>query len=147
MERTEHFLFLSSKDSLSSHPANKPHDFTVALPYRVRLEGGDWSCALLQGSFCMTTPGATCKILVFLCDLVQQSYIRDKFLPVLDMAHQEKKKRTPNQLFEIANPLYHPITRNYIDSIRVWIKDEGTLEACTDLKEPVRCILHLKKQS
>ena len=147
MDKSAHFFFLSSNDSLKTYPTNKPHDFTVISPSRLRLEGADWTCALLQGSFCLTTPGPTCKVIIFLSDIVQESYIRDKSLPVLDMAHQVKKRRMPNELFEISNPLYHPITRNYIDSIRIWIKDEATLQECTELKEPVRCILHLKKLS
>ena len=146
MDKTEHFLFLSSNDNLLNYPSNKPHDFTVSFPSRITLEA-DWTCALLQGSFCFTTPGGSCKVIIFFSDIVEESYIRDQSLPVLDMAHQIKKRRTPNQLFEIANPLYHPITRNYIDSIRIWIKDERTMKDCTELKEPVRCILHLKKLS
>ena len=147
MERTEHFLFLSSEDSSKTYVSNKPYDFQVAFPSRLRLEGEGWTCALLQGSFSYQKPIEPGRIIIFFCDLVQESYIRDEFLPVLDMTHQIKKRRVPNQLFEIANPLYHPITRNYIDSVRIWIKEEQTLQECTELREPVRCILHLKKLS
>ena len=101
MEKTEHFLFLSSNDSLKTYTTNKPYDFTVSLPSRLRLEGGGWLCALIQGSFCMTTPDSSCKVIIFMCDLVQQSYIRDQFLPVLDIAHQVKKKNSKSAVRNI----------------------------------------------
>ncbi len=147
MDKTEHYVFLSSNDSSGTNTANTPFDFTVSLPTRIILEGGPWSCALLQASFKDSSPEQGCGMMIFLCDLVEESYIRDHSLPVLDIAYDLRRRKKISQVIEIANPLYHPITRKYIDSIRVWIKDELTLSDCTDLVEPVRCILHLKKLS
>ena len=148
MDKSEHFLFLSSNDSSAINSANKPFDFTVSLPSRIRLEGDTWSCALLQASFVDESPQQGCGIVVFLCDLVEESYIRNHFLPVLDVTYDVNTVTNKlNQVLEIANPLYHRITRKYIDSIRVWIKDELSLQHCIDIVEPVRCILHLKRHS
>ena len=149
MDKSEHFVFLSSNDSSGIYTGNKPYDFTVSLPSRLRLEGETWSCALLQASFVDSSREVGCGVLIFLSDLVEESYIRNHFLPVLDVTYDvsSSRRKIVNQVMEIANPLYHRITRKYIDSIRVWIKDELSLKECTDIVEPVRCILHFKRHS
>ena len=54
MDLEEYFFFLSSDDSKDLYSTNKPYDFTVVLPARIRLDSSKWRCALLQGVFSPT---------------------------------------------------------------------------------------------
>ncbi len=138
----EYYLFLSSDDSKETYPTNKPCDFTVILPRRIALTEGDWCCALLQTTFATKKIGY--KPLLFLCDIVQESYVSEGFSPVLNLLHHTAVSEAM-QIFQIANPLYHPVCRDYVDSVHISIKEEAGPQYCTDLEQPLRCLLHIKR--
>ena len=82
MDKTEYYLYLSSKDSLGVFPQNKAEDFTVKLPATLTLKG-TWKCALTEVSF-VTQFAEIRPRDVFICsDLVEESYGADTFRPVL----------------------------------------------------------------
>lgn len=138
----EYYLFLSSDDSKETYPSNSPCDFTVILPRRITLTDGDWHCALLETTFSSKKTGY--RPLLFLCDIVRESYVSGGFSPVLNILHHTYTSEAV-QIYEMTNPLYHPICRNYVDSLHISIKEDDGLQQCTDLEGPLRCLLHIKR--
>ena len=77
----ELYLYLYCGDSLSTHVKNEAGDFVVDLPKTYLLERR-WKCALTELSLQPQKERRTERI--YLCsDLVQDSYLKNTFLPVL----------------------------------------------------------------
>ena len=74
----EHYLFLSSQDSLQYHKSNHWSDFTVELNQDLFLEGRQ-EVALLDLTCDVKTP----RHVTLCCDLSSPSWIKDQFAPML----------------------------------------------------------------
>jgi hypothetical protein len=77
----EFYLYLYCGESLSTHVNNHAGDFVVDLPKTYLLEGR-WECALTELTLHLQTERRTERL--YLCsDLVQDSYLKNTFLPIL----------------------------------------------------------------
>jgi len=124
------YLFLSSSDSLDSHPDNNAWNFTVDLNECIQLKG-DWECALMDIQY-----GGDCGELYIYCDLSMPSYALGKFLPLLRIVKKP--------LSYVVNPYFMPVSHNYISHIRVYITNkQGTKPSFTPKK--LRCTLQLRQ--
>ena len=132
----EHYLFLSSKDSLNYHKSNHSADFTVELNHDLLLEG-QWKIALLD---------FTCDVkqsdhVTVCCDLCSPSWINDRYMPVLRTFYVTEGLLTTNFAF----PYYINTHSSTVKRVRLYMLSEtDSLPSFTD--EPLRCTLHLKQQ-
>lgn len=132
----EHYLYLSSQDSLYIHQNNKSADFTIDLPKTLHLKG-DWELALINVQ-CNISRKAPFYVL---CNVVDQSYVRNTQLPILE--HLYPAKIGPQQL-SIASPSYHRIACPSIQHLRIYIKD-SQLQPASFLSETFMCTLRLRQ--
>ena len=132
----EHYLFLSSRDSLQYHKSNHWSDFTVELNQDLFLEGR-WEVALLD---------VTCDVKIshhvtLCCDLSSQSWIMDRFAPVLRSFYATEGHFTIN--FPV--PYYIRSHACTVKRMRVYmLGDAASLGSFTD--QPLMCTLHLKQR-
>ena len=85
----EFYLYLYCGDSLSTHVNNHAGDFVVDLPKTYLLEGR-WDCALTELTLHPQTKQRAKRL--YLCsDLVQDSYLKNTFLPVLRSVDQTQE--------------------------------------------------------
>lgn len=132
----EHYLFLSSKDSLSYHKSNTSADFTVELNQDLFLEGR-WKIGLLD----LTCEVKTSGYVTFCCDLCSTSWINDGYLPVLRSFYASKGIFTSNFAF----PYYIDCQTSFVKRLRLYILCEtGSLTPFEDF--PLSCTLHIKRQ-
>ena len=93
--RQEYFIFLKSSDSLKYYPSNMPHYFTVELPETIYLDGDDvWYCTLRNFTCELSVP----KALYVYCDLVQQSFVLDRKLPIIQYIPKNKDGQCDREL-------------------------------------------------
>ncbi len=124
------YLHLSSNDSKSTHPDNKPFEFTVNLPRNLILNGA-WEIALTEIYF-QGKSGS--KNLYIFTDICESSYVADTFLPLLRIV----KRSGPLDI-----PYYIKLSQDFVSELKVYIRTDG-------LKEPsfligtLRCTLHLR---
>ena len=128
-------MFISSCDSLQFFPDNKPNDFTIRLPDELHLEG-EWTCTL-RNLKCVTTLDT--DLYVF-CDVVEESYVRNRKLPILQYIPGEQGKMVGN--FE--SDLCAKLSRKDITTIRIYIRDFHLREAPL-AGERTTCTLHFLK--
>ena len=136
MNVMEHFLFLSSNDSLNYHKSNHWADFTIELNHDVRLEG-HWKVALLDFTCDVKASG---KVTVC-CDLCSPSWINDRYEPVLRSFYAQEGYFTINFPF----PYYFQSHACAVKRVRVYILTDTTSSA-SFTNRPLQCTLHLKKQ-
>ena len=131
------FLFLSSNDSLEYYPDNKPACFSVKLPETMYLNGGGgmWMCALRDFQ-CRTSVVAD---LYLFCDMVEDSYVRNRKLPILQHIPRDFTTRQIVQTYDSS--IHFPVTRQEINIITIHIKDEH-LEFAPLVDQPSTCTLH-----
>ena len=134
----EFYLFLSSDDSKEYFPDNAPSMFTVKLPQTLELKEGNWFCILLELSCKLKTPA---DLYVF-CDGVQDSYVRDRKLPVL----QHLPKTKDNLVKERFGPTVAlPVSRHVFNTLTVYIKG-ADMVAPSFMNQPLTCTLRLFKK-
>lgn len=131
----EHYLFVSSDNSLNYHPSNSASDFTVELSQDIKLEG-DWKIALLDFS----CDSAGRDYLRVCCDICFPSWLDDQYMPVLRSF--PISEGFTSRVF--AFPYYIPIHCHSLKRIRVYIIGDNTSEAALR-STPLKCTLHLKK--
>ena len=138
--REEYFIFMKSTDSLNYFPSNTNHHFTVELPEAVYLDGNDvWYCALRHFTCELTSPMA----LYVYCDLVQQSFVLDRRLPIIQYIPKYTRETRVTETYDSS--MAFKVTRSTITNITVYIKDEKFKHpSFTD--EPSTCTLHLMKR-
>ena len=127
------YLFLSSNDSLDCFPDNTPAKFTVKLPETMYLNQGAWVCTLIDLK-CQTL---TLTDLYVFCDVVKDSYVRNRKLPIL----QQVPKRTGGHIREyFGSSVVLGLTRHVFNSVTMYIKD-ADMNTPSFTKEPVTCTL------
>ena len=128
-------LFVSSADSKSYFPQNCPSDFSIQLREIIHLEG-DWTCSL-RAIKCVTT---TDTDLYVFCDLLEESYVHDTKLPILQYVPGKQGKVVRD--FD-CNTSQRLISNN-ISTIRIYIRDFHFKKAPLT-GERTTCTLHFEK--
>ena len=136
------YLYLSSTDSLTSHPDNTATDFTVDLGRYLKLPDVVWQVALIDIS------GPITRNAYIYCDLCQSSLIDNGYAPVL-------RYLTPNNETNF-HPTYVDVCKDSITRLRIFIRtcnvettSVGFIRARNDETASVdatttRCTLHLR---
>jgi hypothetical protein len=140
MNTQEHYLFLSSQDSLAYFPNNKAHSFTVKLPGTLKLSG-HWKCAVVEMVYVPQFQGEKPKQLYLCCDLVQESYGSNSMLPILRKVSVPSAISTKTVLTFPQN-YYFDVSQEEVQYIQVYAKDQ-TLRDPSFMQEPLTCTLHL----
>ena len=124
------FVFLGSEDSILLYPANTSCEFLSDLGGGIELTG-NWCCGLVSCDI-----GNIAEELLVHCDIVQQSSVYGKLIPILT---------TVKQSGSVSYPYYIPVTRDYIHRIRIRLL---TREGNTPSTKPTHCniVLHLTKK-
>lgn len=121
------YLFINSEDSLTIYPNNTGDNFTVELPKPIQLESEDWRVAVTE---IKSDKGNGYYIIC--CDIVEESYIKDKYLPVLRAGGQTS----------FTNPYYLKIRTNYIPRIHFQVYNKNLKPVGW---KSVKLTLHLQK--
>lgn len=133
--KSEHYLFVSSLDSLAFFPFNASCDFQIELPESIHLTG-TWTCALTQIGF----KEEISEDLIILCDLFDSSIVRDTRLPVARIISQASDK-----VITFDNPYRLGVSRDEIRRFRVFIRTFD-LQRPSFIQKPVTCTFHLRKE-
>ena len=132
----EHYLFLSSNDSLNYHKSNHWADFTVELNQDILL-GGEWEIALLDFTCDVTNSGQV----TVCCDLCRPSWMNGHYLPVLRSFYATEGRFASKFTF----PYYIGLHSSSFKRLRLYIlRSRGSSVSFTE--EPLRCTLHLKRR-
>ena len=126
------YLFLSSKDSLHTHPSNTCWDFTVTLPKTLNLNG-KWVCSLADIAYSNKLKG---KDLYIFCDLCEGSCIQGKILPILRIVDRSE---TFIKLYDMD------VSRSQISQLRLYITGSD-LQKPSFSSESLKCTLRLRKK-
>lgn len=143
------YVFISSIDSLTTRPNNKPYDFIVDLGRSYTLDScggwrGLWCVALLEAKLStsqgeQSIPGDT----FLLCDLAQSSYVRGTEQPVLRLLEGGEDTHHSASLYQAY---YIGLKRDTFSSIRIQLRDKNL----DDLKKldsdaVLSCTLHFQR--
>ena len=126
------YLFLSSNDSVTDYPTNRWYDFTVELPGQLILDG-EWECGLLEIN-CL--PRIDRELVVY-CDIVEQSYFRNRTASLLRCVFQS------SEIY--SNPYFIKLNRNHISHVRMYIRDLVTGRVPAEYNLEFTCTLGLRK--
>lgn len=140
MEDKQHYLFISSSDSKDIFVDNQSYDFRIQLPQTLMLDG-EWECALVD--FKVYPKKEKMSDIYVFTDIIQESYVCNNNLPLLGITYYLSDKKNESSI-SLDTILYHKLSRNMIDMVRIYIKDED-LRPYTELGDSVRCTLHLRK--
>ena len=133
----EFFLFLSSEDSKAYFPQNNPGQFSVALPDVLYLDG-TWTCALRD---IQCWPSTSSDLYVF-CDAVEDSYVRDRKLPILQRIPQSD---TGSHVIETYDStIQFKVSRSVINTLTLYIRD-STMKPVSFKTGATYCTLHFTK--
>lgn len=132
----EHFLFLSSNDSLNYHKSNQGTDFTIELNQDLFLEGR-WKVALMDFTCDVKSSGHV----TVCCDLVSSSWIKDGYESVLRSFYATEGHFTSDFPF----PYYIKSHASSVKRVRVYILNDAASFA-SFMNEPLKCTLHLKRE-
>ena len=133
------YVYLSSADSITFFPNNKPHDFTINLGRSINLEG-KWCCALKEIN-CQINEKLP-EILYILGDCCSQSYARNTYMSILRTVSIDVQEG----LFieEFSDAFYKDVNTSNISTINISIRDKDGSDV--DFKSKVfNCILHFKR--
>ena len=138
---TDFYVYLSSKDSLDLRKNNNPSDFWIQFNKTYTLDG-HWVCALKQVTLtCNFTSRA--KRLYLCCDIVKESYVRNRTVPVLrNIEIENRYKKIKTDTFE--DDIYLPVNVSHLSSIRLFILDEELQPVTFDTND-LHCVLHFKQ--
>ena len=125
------FMYISWKDSLKTHPSNKPYNFIVDLPKTVRFRE-NWEVALTD----IKVKSPKKASFYFLVDFCDESFLQGNRFPLLRRV-DEKARYYPF-------PYFVDINKTEIQAIRVTILDENlNFYPLSDID----CTLKLRKKS
>ena len=136
-----YYLFLSPTDSSGLFPNNTLNDFTVQLPRMMTLNGL-WTCGLVDLTF-NNSESEGSEVIFIACDICQESYLQNSYLPIL------RRITTPSTSqgrydISFSNPYYIPVSRDNVESIRVYIRNEN-LDTYSFKSGTFTCTLHLRR--
>jgi hypothetical protein len=137
----EIYLHISSRDvSNFLIPDNISSRFTVELPTTLILEGY-WEMALIEFT-CVFTPGIKYGDSVqILCDVIDPSPMKDKWIPLLRNITFSGNVRRPEILLDYR---YTRLVHTSIKRIGLHILVSSD-KAILDERSPSFCVLHLRK--
>ena len=136
----EFYLYLYCEDLLSTHVNNHAGDFVVDLPKTYLLEGR-WECALTELTLHPQKKRRPERL--YLCfDLVQDSYLKNTFLPVLRSVDPTSEGTLD---LEFRRPYYTRMRQMELNRVRIFIRDDR-LQPCRFKLDRLYCTLHLRKQ-
>jgi hypothetical protein len=133
------YIYLSSDDSITFFPNNKPHDFTIDLGRNINLEG-KWVCGLKEIN-CYVKKETT-KILYVLCNSCVQSYAKNTYMPILRTVAIDVEEGM--FIEEFSDTFYKKLSTNNISTVTISIRGSDGKNA-TFSSEPFKCILHFKR--
>ena len=136
----EHYLFLSSQDSLDYFPDNKSNHFNIKLPGTLKLPG-IWKCAVVEMTYYPQFEGERPKQIYLCCDVVQESYACDSTLPILRRLSVPTGISTKTTVTFPQN-YYFQVSREELQYIQIYVKNQK-LQDPTFVVQPLTCTLHL----
>ena len=134
------YIFCKSGDSKTLFPDNTPWSFTIQLPEIVKLDGA-WRCSLVD-FHCFPTGD---KNLYILCDIIEESFVKDTRLPVLQHIFEDEKQQALSKCYDAI--LTFSINKTTLHTISFKLIDANSLKLANlnpDLDS--RCILHFTKE-
>ena len=133
----QHFLFLSSQDSLNYYPDNQQSDFSVYLPQVLHLEGV-WTVALKEISLFNLAR----QELIIYCNICEDSVVNAAKLPILKRLSLPQNRNNPITL-TYPDSFYIPVKTKQISTVRIYIQKQGNSIKLG--KGSTTCVLHLKR--
>jgi len=137
-QRNTRYIYAGHDDWIDVYPGNIGTDFCYRLLDPIQIADGDrWSIAISDISF-----SAPLKQPVYICcDTCAVSQTGRKMLPILRQLID-----SPTRHFTFDRLEYRPLTKGYIDSIRIYLTDE--LERNTSLYSlTLKCALHIRRDT
>ena len=138
MDMSQHYLYLSSHDSILEHPGNKASDFIVELNQPLVLQG-QWEVAVLEFNSQINSKGL--RYVLLMCDFCESSFIVGEWQPLLRKVSLKKRLINP-----FCPPYYVEIGPKRLERVRIYLKSE-TLEPLSFDSGSLECTLHLKRVS
>ena len=130
---TNHYLYLSYKNSVQMYGNNKPWDYTIQL--REPLSLPDRSMVSLTDF--IYPPGHLEDIIIISCDICSFNYINGEKVNFLRILAPEDQAVT-----SLSEPNEIQINRNYINSIRIKITNlQG--DNYTKINQDLICLLKI----
>ncbi len=125
MEKQEHILFLSSKDSEEICPENDSGTFTIDLGKSLQLPG-HWRVQLLSFRCHLTKDQEVeRKNLFIFSDICESSFVRDSYQPVLANFYYDGNS---NKIRRIEEVVRHPhsvaVVPHVVQRIKIYIRDQ-----------------------
>lgn len=148
---TQHFLYLSSDDSLNYFPGNSHSDFYVKM-LNSSIFNDVSLCGIIGFQFydsvlVNNNPVTNnTQLNMYVCsDICQQSFVNDSMYPVLTRLSVKVNNDSTLKEIEIQNPIYIPIVQYFNQNIHLYIKGDEDSRISL-LKGPTKVTLHLKSQ-
>ena len=137
------YLFLTSTDGLDVYPQNNCTDFTVDFPNPIELNSDktlimqEWHVALIDIN--INLPISLKNSVIVMCDLVENSYIKGKRLPLLRIL--------PGAMLDGASlhiPYYMKLNTTSFRSLRIYLLDINFESIENEISEDITstCTLH-----
>lgn len=127
--KTQKYVYLSPEDSKTIYPNNNSYDFTVILAAPLQLNS-NFKVALTEIDF----EGGSSLDLYIYSDVCGSSNVLGQNLPIL---------RYTNKAREFQKLNYINVTRSFIDSIKIFIRDSSH-NIPTDTLQNLKCSLVFK---
>lgn len=145
----QHYLYLSSDDSMNYFPNNSHSDFHVKM-INPSIFQCNQLCGIISFQFYDSilldnqTVANNTSLNMYVCsDICQQSFVNDNMLPVLTRFNVKVNNDSALKEIMISNPIYIPIVQFFKQDIHLYIKgDENRSISLT--KGPTKLTLHLK---
>ncbi len=134
----QHMLFLSSADSHKHYANNTKNEFLIELGQMYDLKG-TWTVELMEIQ-CSLASKDTSKYIYVLTDLCENSYIKDKHLPILRRIPLTNDKRIEKTFIQ---PYAVKVVHSQIQRLRVYITNEHN-KPISFSSEPLYLTLRLK---
>ena len=138
--KEQFYLFANTEDSLNLFNDNVGGRFRVYFPNPYILDG-TWECAFQETMFVpkLTTPT---RRLYVCCDFVDNSYIKNSYIPVLQ-SFSDLNEDATDVTFE--NPIYHRVRGGIDQQIEISMRDDN-LEIYRFKVDHVYCLFHFRRK-
>ena len=136
MCNTDIYLFISSADSKSYHPDNKPHSFIVELGERLNLTGR-WLVSLSDLNLNVTTA----ETLYIFCDICDISYFQNTMKSILRMIYPTDSSKSVS----FPKRCYIPLAQRNFTRLQIYIRDKS-MNVPSIITEDLQLTLHLKRE-
>ncbi len=126
MDKQEHILFLSSKDSEDICPGNDSGNFTIDLGKALQLPG-HWRVQLLSFRCHLAKDQKVeRKNLMVFSDICESSFVRDHYLPVLANFYYDGNSNKVRRIEEVVkHPHSVAVVPHAVQRIKIYIKDQN----------------------